>query len=65
LTVFQQQDLVKRFVTSEVAADLQQSGFALGGRRLYCTVMFCDIRGFTALVESQPPEDTIELLNAY
>ena len=27
--------------------------------------MFCDIRGFTALVESQPPEETIELLNTY
>lgn len=61
----QQQELIKRFATSEVAADLQQSGFALGGHRLYGTVMFCDIRGFTALVESQPPEETIELLNAY
>ncbi|UCH18339.1 MAG: adenylate/guanylate cyclase domain-containing protein, partial [Burkholderiales bacterium] len=28
-------------------------------------VMFCDIRGFTALVESQPPEETIELLNTW
>ena len=27
--------------------------------------MFADIRGFTALVESQPPEETIELLNTY
>jgi len=27
--------------------------------------MFCDIRGFTTLVESQPPEETIELLNIY
>jgi class 3 adenylate cyclase len=27
--------------------------------------MFSDIRGFTKLVESQPPEDTIELLNTY
>ena len=61
----QQRELIKRFATSEVAADLQASGFALGGRRLYGTVMFCDIRGFTALVESQPPEETIELLNAY
>lgn len=61
----QQRELIKRFATSEVAADLQASGFALGGRRLYGTVMFCDIRGFTALVESQPPEETIALLNAY
>ncbi|MBI2799856.1 MAG: response regulator [Gammaproteobacteria bacterium] len=61
----QQKEMVKRFATSEVAADLQQSGFALGGRRLHGTVMFCDIRGFTALVESQPPEQIIELLNAY
>ena len=61
----QQKELVKRFATSEVADDLQQSGFALGGRRVRGTVMFCDIRGFTAIVESQPPEETIELLNTY
>jgi len=27
--------------------------------------MFADIRGFTAMVESQSPEETIELLNTY
>ena len=61
----QQKALVRRFATSEVAQDLQQSGFALGGRRIHGTVMFSDIRDFTALVESQPPEETIELLNTY
>jgi adenylate cyclase len=61
----QQKELVKRFATSEVAQDLQQSGFSLGGHRVVCTVMFSDIRGFTAMVEAQPPEETIELLNTY
>lgn len=61
----QQKELVRRFATPEVAQDLQQSGFALEGRRVRGTVMFCDIRDFTALVESQPPEETIELLNTY
>ena len=60
-----QKELVRRFATSEVAQDLEQSGFALGGRHVRGSVMFSDIRGFTALVESQPPEETIELLNAY
>ncbi len=61
----QQKALVRRFATSEVAEDLQRSGFALGGRRVQGTVMFSDIRGFTAIVESQSPEETIDLLNSY
>lgn len=60
-----QRDMVRRFATPEVADDLQQSGFALGGKRVAASVMFSDIRGFTSLVESQSPEETIELLNTY
>ena len=61
----QQKELVRRFATSEVAEDLQRSGFALGGKRIAGTVMFCDIRGFTSITEAQSPEETIELLNTF
>jgi len=61
----QQKELVRRFATPEVAQDLQKSGFSLGGKRVRGSVMFSDIRAFTALVESQPPEETIDLLNTY
>jgi adenylate cyclase len=61
----QQKVLLRRFAAPEVAQDLQSSGFALGGKHVQGSVMFSDIRGFTPLAESQPPEETIELLNTY
>ncbi|HYT96795.1 MAG TPA: adenylate/guanylate cyclase domain-containing response regulator [Casimicrobiaceae bacterium] len=61
----QQKELVRRFATPEVAQHLQESGFSLGGKRVRGSVMFSDIRDFTPLVESQPPEATIDLLNTY
>ena len=61
----QQKEMVRRFAAPEVAQDLQREGFALGGKRVAASVMFSDIRNFTPLAESQPPEDTIELLNTY
>jgi class 3 adenylate cyclase len=61
----QQRELVRKFATAEVAEDLQESGFALGGKSVEATAMFSDIRGFTTIAESRSPADTIDLLNTY
>jgi len=36
---------------------------ALGGELRQVTMLFCDIRGFTAMTEHMPPHEVIELLN--
>jgi adenylate cyclase len=61
----QQRELISKFATKEVAEDLLTSGFSLGGKHLDASVLFCDIRSFTTIVEGRDPAETIELLNDY
>jgi len=35
----------------------------LGGERRYCTFLFTDVRGFTSLSETLPPEEVTEIMN--
>jgi adenylate cyclase len=37
----------------------------LGGQKREMTVLFSDLRGFTSLSESLPPDELVEILNAY
>jgi adenylate cyclase len=57
-----------RFLPAPIVDDLVdevgESG-RIGGRRVYATVMFADLRGFTAAAERLPPEVVIEVLNRY
>jgi adenylate cyclase len=56
-----------RFVDPRVVADLVRTGGvpALRGETREITVLFSDIRGFTSLSESRPPEEVVALLNRY
>ncbi len=48
-----------------VAERLMENPGALGGELRQVTMLFCDIRGFTALTERMPPHEVIELLNEH
>lgn len=61
----QQRELINKFATKEVAEDLLESGFSLGGKHVEASAMFCDIRSFTTITETREPAETIELLNDY
>ena len=57
-----------RFLPAPIVDDVvDQAGVSgrLGGRRMYATVMFADLRGFTAAAEKLPPEVVIDVLNRY
>ena len=46
-----------------VAQQLIENQHALGGELRDVTMLFCDIRGFTALTENMSPSEVIDLLN--
>lgn len=61
-------DLFARFVPEAVVDDVLASaddGLRLGGERKVVTVLFSDIRGFTAYADRRPPEEVIAVLNDY
>jgi len=59
--------LFGRFVAPEVVNELMSSGAALklGGIEKEITVLFVDIRGFTAFSETNPPEKVVGMVNRY
>ena len=61
----EQRKLIRTFATKEVAEELLNTGFSLGGKFVNASVMFADIRSFTTLTESRPPAEIIEMLNDY
>lgn len=57
-----------KYVSKEVAVSIVKGGedaLKLGGQKKDVAVLFVDIRGFTPLSESLPPEKVVEILNRY
>jgi len=59
--------LFGRFVAPEVVEELVSGGveLELGGVEKEITVLFVDIRGFTAFSEVNPPEKVVSMVNRY
>jgi adenylate cyclase len=58
-------DAFSRYVAPELAEQVMQHGVSLGGQLVNASVLFADIRDFTALVEKETPMEVVALLNAY
>jgi len=57
---------VALFVGRQVASSLdEKQEFEMTGKRQKVTILFTDIRGFTAFCESKDPAIVVELLNTY
>ena len=56
-----------RYLSEDIVETIldTKDGLSIGGKRKAVTVMFNDIRGFTALSEKMDPEDLIAMLNLY
>lgn len=59
--------LFQRFVPPQVVDQILDSPdrLQLGGNRRMITILFTDIRGYTAYSEKLPPEEVVEMLNDY
>jgi adenylate cyclase len=57
---------LEKFVSGGTLAAVKiadHRGVALGGEKLQATMLFCDIRGYTAFAEKRDPEVVVEVLN--
>ena len=54
-----------RYVSDRVRDEILSGNNELGGDLRQATVLFCDIRNFTGISESLPPEEVISLLNSF
>jgi adenylate cyclase len=59
--------MLNRYLSPKAAAEVMNApeGVELQGSRMHITVLFSDVRGFTALSEHLKPEEVVSLLSDY
>lgn len=58
--------LIRRYLTPAMLDNIQTiDSLELGGVEREISVIYCDVRGFTAFSESIPPERVMEIVNKY
>jgi class 3 adenylate cyclase len=55
--------VLNKVVSQEIAQEILQGTIHLGGEEKRVSVLFADIRGFTAMTQAMPAKEVIELLN--
>jgi PAS domain S-box-containing protein len=60
-----QRKLLQRMVSPAVLDQIDPNSLQIGGKKVYITVLFADIRGFTAYSEQHSPEELVAVLNRY
>jgi adenylate cyclase len=60
-----QRSLLQRMVSPAVLDQIDPNSLKFGGKKVDITVLFADIRGFTAYSEKHSPEELVAVLNRY
>jgi PAS domain S-box-containing protein len=60
-----QRSLLQRMVSPAVLDQIDPNSLKFGGKKLDITILFADIRGFTAYSEQHTPEELVAVLNRY
>ena len=60
-----QRRLLERMVSPVVLDQIDPNSLQIGGKKVFITILFADVRGFTSYGEKHSPEELVAVLNQY